>query len=352
MINKNHYLKKVDELKKHLLPASSVLIVTHNYPDPDCLAAAFGIQLLLSLWGVETSQITFGGFVGRAENRAMIRFINIPAVPIILIDFSDFEKIIVVDAFPGDANLSLDSKNHIDVVIDHHPHKVSKDSDFYAYIREEIGSTSTIVTQFLIAEQCTIPSDVATALFYGIKTDTHYLSRNVTDEDLECYKFLFDLIDHNALSKIESPDRDAEYFRILQRSTESMTIYNNTIGYIHLGNVSAPDYIAEIADLFHSLETLEWMVCSAIFKKQIFFSIRSKNKLTAGINAEKIAKKLKGSGGGHSNKGAGQIPIKATPINDALNRFITTFKTLLNIKNVTGHPISSFKYNSMLSGRT
>ena len=126
---------------------------------------------------------------------------------------------------------------------------------------------------------------------------------------------------------------------------------DNKLGHIHLGKISNPDYIPEIASLFQSLENLEWMLCSGIFKNQIFFSIRSKNELTAGINAEKIAKKLKGSGGGHSNKGAGQIPIKTTPINDALNRFIATFKTLLNIKDVTGHPISSFKYNSVLSRR-
>lgn len=344
MTKKNLYLRKAQELKKHLLPASSVLIVTHNYPDPDCIASAFGIQLLLSLWGVDTSQITFGGFVGRAENRAMIRFLNIQAVPIILIELSDFDKIIVVDAFPGDANLSLDpKKTHIDAVIDHHPHKASKGLGFYTYIRKELGSTSTMVTLYLIAEQCEIPSDVATALFYGIKTDTHYLSRNVTQEDLDCYKYLFDLIDHNALSKIESPDRDAEYFRILHRSTQSMTMYTDSIGYIHLGTVSAPDYIAEIADLFHSLETLEWMICSAIFKNQIFFSIRSKKELSAGISAEKIAKKLKGSGGGHSNIGAGQIPIADGSIDNALARFITTFKTVLKIKDLPGQPLSGFK---------
>ena len=345
MTKKNYYLQKVKELKKHLLPASSVLIVTHNYPDPDCIASAFGIQLLLSQWGVETSQITFGGFVGRAENRAMIRFLNIQAVPLILIELSDFDRVIVVDTFPGDSNLSLDPNMHIDAVIDHHPHKAVKDLGFYSHIRKEIGSTSTIITQYLIAEHCEIPPDMATALFYGIKTDTHYLSRNVTQEDLDCYKYLFDLIDHSALSKIESPDRDAEYFRILHRSTESMTMYTDSVGYIHLGTVSAPDYIAEIADLFHSLETLEWMICSAIFKNQIFFSIRSKKDLNAGTKAEKIAKRLKGSGGGHSNTGAGQIPVAKDSVDNALALFKTTFKKVLKIKDTSGHPLSGFKYS-------
>ena len=345
MTNRNNYQQKVQELKNQLLPASSVLIVTHNYPDPDCIASAFGIQQLLSHWGAGTSQITFGGFVGRAENRAMIRFLNIQAVPLILIELSDFDKIVVVDAFPGDANLSLPPETHIDAVIDHHPHKAAKNVEFYTFIRKEIGSTSTMVTLFLLAEKCEIPPDVATALFYGIKTDTHYLSRNTTQEDLDCYKYLFDLIDHSALSKIESPDRDAEYFRILHRSTESMTIYADSVGYIHLGTVSAPDYIAEIADLFHSLETLEWMICSAIFKNQIFFSIRSKKELSAGTKAEKIAKRLKGSGGGHSNIGAGQIPVTKDSVDKVLAHFIATFKTILKIKDIPAQPLSGFKYN-------
>lgn len=344
MINKNYYLRKAEELKQRLLPASSVLVVMHNYPDPDCIASAFGIQLLLSHWGVSTSQITFGGFVGRAENRAMIRFLNIQAIPIILIELSDFDRIIVVDAFPGDANLSLAPEIQIDAVIDHHPHKVARNSGFYSLIRKEIGSTSTLVTLFLIAEHCEIPPDVATALFYGIKTDTHYLSRNTTREDLDCYKYLFDLVDHHALSKIEFPDRDVEYFRILHRSTQSMTMYSDSVGYIHLGTVSAPDYIAEIADLFHSLETIEWMVCSALFKNKIFFSIRSKKELTAGKKAEKIARKLKGSGGGHSNIGAGLIPITEDSVDRTLSDFTNTFKTVLNIKDIPGQPLSGFNY--------
>lgn len=339
MTDKNYYMKKVNELKKHILPTSSVLIVTHDFPDPDCIAAAFGMQQLLSHWGVKTTQITFGGFVGRAENRAMLRFLNIQTVPLMLIEFSDFERIILIDSFPGSGNVSLKLEHPVDVVLDHHPHKPPQDTTFYYDIRDDLGSTSTIVTQYLIAEQCNITSQVATALFYGIKKDTNHLARNVSTEDLECYKFLFDLIDHYALSCIELPDRDTEYFRVLHRSVESMTFFNDTIGYTHLGVVETPDYIAEIADLFHSLENLEWMLCTAIFKNQIFFSIRSKDKETAGINAEKIAKRLNGYGGGHSRKAAGKIPVKDTSLNNALERFISTFKTILNVKDITGQAI-------------
>jgi nanoRNase/pAp phosphatase (c-di-AMP/oligoRNAs hydrolase) len=262
-------------------------------------------------------------------------------VPIMLIEYSDYERIIVVDSFPGDGNVSLPATKKVDVVIDHHPHKNLENLPFYCDNRRYLGSTSTIVTQYLEAENCSIPTPLATALFYGIKTDTNFLSRNVSEEDLEAYKLLFDVVDHRILSAIESPDRDAEYFRVLHRAAEAMLLYNSTIGYTHLGVVKTPDCIAEIADLFHSLENLEWMICSGIFKHQIFFSIRSRKIETAGFNAERLAKELKGFGGGHTNMSAGRIPVpvKSVPMQDAVQKFITTVKKIYNISDVVGKTI-------------
>lgn len=339
MTDKKSYKEKVSELKSIILPAKSVLIVTHDYPDPDCIASSFGVQQLLLHWGVESTQIAFGGFVGRAENRAMIRFINIQTVPLMLIEFSDFDRNILVDSFPGDGNVSLKPEIIVDAVIDHHPHKSKVSKPSYFDLRKDVGSTSTIITQYLRAEQCPISRSLATALFYGIKTDTHRLSRNVSAEDIECYKYLFDLVDHLALSKIELPDRDGEYFNILHRSAESMTLYEKKLGHAHLGTVSSPDYIAEMADLYHSLEDLEWMLCSGIFKSQIFFSIRSKNDETAGAKAEKIARRLNGSGGGHNTMAAGRIPVENSNFDKAITDFVEVCKKILKLKDITGHTI-------------
>ncbi len=113
--------EKVQEFKARILPASTVLILTHDFPDPDCLAAAFGISHLLSFWGVKSSVISFGGFVGRAENRAMIRFLNIRTVPFVLTEINDFDKIILVDCFPGRGNVSLPPQTEVHAILDHHP---------------------------------------------------------------------------------------------------------------------------------------------------------------------------------------------------------------------------------------
>ncbi len=329
----------VEAFKQSILPAKSVLIVTHDYPDPDCIASSFGIQELLKLWGVETIQIAFGGFVGRAENRAMIRFANVQTLPLMLIEFEDYDRIILVDSYPGDGNVSLAPEITIDAVIDHHPHKPPDSVPYFFDIRDDVGATSTIITEYLVSENCPISKNLATTLFYGIKTDTHHLSRKVSPDDVHYYKFLFDLVDHEALSKIELPDRDAEYFNILHRSAESMRIFDKKVGHTHLGTITNPDYIAEMADLFHSLENLEWMLCSGLFKNQIFFSIRSKISEEAGIKAEYIAKKLNGSGGGHTTMSAGRIPLNSEENGAALRRFVDTFVHAFNLADNEGHTI-------------
>ncbi|MFP4163273.1 MAG: DHH family phosphoesterase [Chitinispirillaceae bacterium] len=331
-IKKTDYSGKLQQLRDAILPASSVLILTHDYPDPDCLASAYGISHLLSYWGLDSSVISFGGFVGRAENRAMIRFLNIRTVPFVLTEAKDFERIVLVDSFPGKGNVSLPANVPIHAVIDHHPNEPSADSPFFHDIRKEYGATSTIITKYLLEAGCPIPPKLATALFYGIKTDTGDMRRDVISDDVECYRYLFDIMEHKLLSKIENPDRDVEFFRILHRATESAVSFD-TVGYTHLGNVTTPDYIAEMADLFHSLEKLEWMICSGIFKNQIFFSIRSKKEDSAGFVAERIASTLKGSGGGHSRVAAGRLPIEPEA-NNSLDKFEHTIREIFGIQNV------------------
>ncbi|MDG5816714.1 DHH family phosphoesterase [Chitinispirillales bacterium ANBcel5] len=321
---------KIEELKKKILPASTALILTHDYPDPDCLASAFGLSHLLSYWGVKSTLISFGGFVGRAENRAMIRYLNINTVPFVLTEIEDFDRILLVDSFPGKGNVSLPQFTPIHAVIDHHPSKIPDDARFFHHIRTDIGATSTIITRYLLESDITINKDLATALFYGIKTDTGDMRREVSEFDIECYKYLFERIDHQILSKIENPDRDLEYFRILHRATEA-AVYFDDVGYTHLGQVTTPDYVAEMTDLFHSLERLEWMICSGVFKCQIFFSIRTKNGSSAGMRAEELAKRLKGSGGGHSRAAAGRVPITKEQSNKSLDDFVLTLKEVFGV---------------------
>jgi nanoRNase/pAp phosphatase (c-di-AMP/oligoRNAs hydrolase) len=89
-----------------------------------------------------------------------------------------------------------------------------------------------------------------------------------------------------------------------------------------------------MADLFHSLERLEWMVSSGVFKNHIFFSIRSKTSERAGIIAEQIAQRMGGNGGGHSRVAAGRIPVTASTVNKTVSEFEHIMKELFGISSM------------------
>jgi nanoRNase/pAp phosphatase (c-di-AMP/oligoRNAs hydrolase) len=337
--------KRLEAFKNQVAPSSSTLILMHDYPDPDCIASAFGIAQLLSYWGVSSSVISFGGFIGRAENRAMIRFLNVKTIPYVLLEIKDFDRIILVDCFPGRSNVSLSADYAVHAVLDHHFVSNPDNLPFYHDIRKEIGATSTIVTEYLVAAGCPISPKLATALFYGIKTDTGDMGRESSAEDIECYTMLFNKMDHSLLARIENPDRDVAFFRMLHRAAQAMIAFGS-LGYIPLGAVASPDYVAEMADLFHSLEKIDSTVCSGIFKKNIFFSIRAKNRDEAGMNAEKIATALGGGGGGHGKIGAGRIPFDKAREEEILNKFVATFKEVFTMSAVQGVHILEEKKKS------
>jgi nanoRNase/pAp phosphatase (c-di-AMP/oligoRNAs hydrolase) len=324
--------ERVKEFKNIIIRCNSALILAHDYPDPDSLGSCLGISRLLSFWGIKNHVISFGGFVGRAENRAMIRYLNINTIPFALIDIRDYEKIILIDCSLGRGNISLPLKRLPDAVIDHHQND-SKTFNLFYDIRPQIGSTSTIVTEYLIESNCPLDEKTATALYYGIKTDTGDLGRESTADDLKCYKYLFNLINHELLAKIENPERDSTFFKTFYKAAKNAIIFEK-VAYIPLENVFSPDYIAEMADMFHSLEHIDITICWGIFKKNIFFSIRAKNSGLAGTIAENIAKALGGSGGGHGKAGAGKIQIDSENKDVIIKKFFEEVKKNNNIKNV------------------
>lgn len=299
--------ERLKALAASIEPAEKVLIVTHDFPDPDCLGAAFGLSLLFTdAMGVKDVTIAHGGFVGRAENRAMVRLLGIAPRSLCYCDLSVYDRVVVVDALPGAANISLPPETKVHAVFDHHLGTPPENAAYFYDVRKNAGAVSTVVTGYLAEAGLIIPPLVATGLFYGIKTDTAGLSRDAFDCDVAAYKLLFDLCDHGVLTKIEHPERGAEFFRTIHQAASRMELFGNA-AHVFLGSVSTPDYVGEMADFFLCLKDLEWVVTGGIFGETLFYSVRAKTLETAGAAAEKIGVLIGGSGGGHGRIGAGRV---------------------------------------------
>jgi nanoRNase/pAp phosphatase (c-di-AMP/oligoRNAs hydrolase) len=321
----------LQSLRARLASGGSVLIVTHDFPDPDCLASALGMQELIRYWGIERVAIAYGGFVGRLENQTMVRLVGVVAERLTPRLVERYERIVVVDAVPGSGNVSLAAGVSVDFVVDHHLVHHRQLPNGIVDLRPTRAATSSIITQYLRTAGCPISKSLATALFYGMKTDTHHMRQLVPAEDMEIYTFLFDRIDHAMLAEIEDPLRTREYFRMVHDGLEAMAI-NGDVGYMHLPNASTPDHVAEMADFAARLRDLEWMICSAVVGDTLYFSVRSRSIRRAGPTAERIARRMHGTGGGHALRAAGQIRLAGRDHQKVVDAFTQSLHRVLRIK--------------------
>src|SRR5206468_11429666 len=60
----------------------SLVILPRDNPDPYALASAAAAKYMLAARARKEAQIALGGIVGRAENRAMLTYLNITLVPV------------------------------------------------------------------------------------------------------------------------------------------------------------------------------------------------------------------------------------------------------------------------------
>ena len=63
------------------------------------IAAAFGLKVLIESWGPR-AVIGYGGIIGRAENRAMVKSLRIKVFPTEMLRPNEYDLVAVVDAQP------------------------------------------------------------------------------------------------------------------------------------------------------------------------------------------------------------------------------------------------------------
>lgn len=298
--------KKVERLLKVLSDKKNILVVAHDNPDPDTLASAFALRDLILKKLKTTVTIGFSGIIGRAENRAMIRELNIPIRRLDELDVSKFDTIVLVDSQPHTGLLGLPVEP--DVIIDHHPiHKESRKADYHD-IQSSIGSTATILTQYYLARDIEMDSRLATALLYGVKSDTRDLGRETSKYDLEAYLFLFPRANLRLLARIENAEVPAAYFRVYERAIDkAMTFDGAVVSFI--GEIDNPDMVAEMTDMLVRLEGTRCALVGGYYQGQIFISVRTRETdINAGKLVQRVVGKL-GHAGGHGSMSAGRIKV-------------------------------------------
>jgi nanoRNase/pAp phosphatase (c-di-AMP/oligoRNAs hydrolase) len=317
------------------------LVLTHDNPDPDAVASACGLAFLLEHAAGIHAHAGYGGVIGRAENKALLKVLRLPIEPMSRKDADDYDLVCLVDTQPEVGNYSLSNGHFPQVVIDHHPARPQSARALFHDVGGPAGATSTLVTQYLRAARLVPPPPLATALFYGIKTDTRDLGREVEGDDIDCYNWLFPLCDKVALSRIEHPQVPKSYFTAYHRAYERARLHGKGHAcVVDMGEVYVPEIVPEVAERLVSLEGLRWSLAAGSYQGELYLSLRlNDRRVNAGRLVRQVCAPLGGSAGGHGAMAGARIPLQGRHREDVVHELFGAFLRASKLPDGPGEPL-------------
>src|SRR5881296_678520 len=309
--NNNNSRGTLAGLLEVLEGSGPLVILPHDNPDPDALASAAALKYLVGELPRKEAHIALGGIVGRAENRAMLTYLNITLVPVSEVHFGGETQVVLVDTQPGRINNSLPEGIVPVAVIDHHPAYDAYPGVPFLDLRDQYGATSTILTEYLRESKLAIEPKIGTALFYGIAAETQDLGREATAADIEASHFLYPHANKRRLAKIENARVPREYFRVFREAIDRAVLYDSVVVSL-LGDVRYPDMVAEVADFLLRLDQVEWAAAIGTFGSCLHCSIRTTDRE---LNAGDVLQRVLGSkvAGGHDMIAGGRLQVGEDP---------------------------------------
>lgn len=297
-------MKKILELIK-LLNGHNVYIQTHNFPDPDALASAYGLQYLLKQFDID-SKIVFDGTLSKLSGIRMVDYFDIEIFN--ANDFKDMNKndyIVIIDAQKYNKNCT-DLPGDEVACIDHHPTVIDVEYK-YKDVRM-VGACSSIIAEYFI-DAGKVPSvNVATALLYGIKMDTNDFGRGVSELDVKMYYMLFSYADQKVLEKIQLNTIELTDLRAYGAAINNISLYKN-IGFASIPFDCPDGLIAIISDFILALDVVEFSVVYSERAGGYKFSVRSElEQFDAGKITNSVLSSIGGNGGGHAFMAGGFLP--------------------------------------------
>jgi len=293
-----------------------VLVLTHRGPDPDAIGACEGIRFLCAeVFGIEARVATVGR-IHRAENLAMVRVLDLDFATYGEIGADDFFGSVLVDTQPEFGHTLLPRDIPVLAVFDHHvpPSDVTDAPGLevaHRDVRLGTGATSSIVYEYLRDSGVELPERVATALFCGVRYDTADLSRNASQLDEEAYHETFQRADRSLVTAIDHPPLPPIYYTELSRAL-TVARQHDAMVLALLGEISHPEFAAEMADFFLRMKGCSWVVVGGAVSAEGEYVLSLRTDQHFGNAYPLMARVLDGVGtfGGHGHIAGARIPME------------------------------------------
>jgi len=301
-------LRRVVAVTTLLEPKARVGILLQPDPDPDGIACGYALRALLGRKSSTAPLLSFGE-VTRPENRAMVEALGLEVRTIEPAALDEYDGLALVDVQPSVFGESLPARlREVDVVIDHHPERPGYEAAIKD-IRIAFGATSTILTEYVRAAELELRPKLATALLYGIKTDTQLLGRETSRRDMSAFAYLHAMHSPALLRRIERPALPIASLRAIGRALATTQVEEG-LHIVVLGRVRE-DVIPQVAELALQAEGAEWAIAAGIVGRDLVFSVRNVGYVRAAGDVVRAVVEGLGVGGGHRTMAKGIIPLKA-----------------------------------------
>lgn len=288
---------------KTLLKYEAIDIQCHNNPDADAIASGYGLYRYFQDQGKEVRLIYSGWLPITKPN--LLLMVDILQIPLTYVkEFEAKELLITVDCQYGAGNV-VAFKAPTVAVIDHHQKEIEQVE--LTEIQSRLGSSSTLVWSMLKEAGYDInqEKDLATALYYGLLTDTnmfaeiaHPLDKDMRDS-LEVDQRLIRRLMNSNLTLKDIETAGVALLRCSHNEADNFAVMK--------ANPCDPNILGVISDMALQVDSIDTCIVYSHTEGGIKYSVRScVGEVMANEMAAFISENI-GSGGGHREKAGGFI---------------------------------------------
>jgi nanoRNase/pAp phosphatase (c-di-AMP/oligoRNAs hydrolase) len=287
-------------------------IFLQDNPDPDAIASGLTLKRICKYCDVE-SKLYYGGTISHQKNKALINLLNIDLISLKTKEAAmevvrPAGKIALIEASIPARNNILPEEVTPNLIFDHHPVDLSSVKGDFIDIQINIGATATIMTKYIRQLNLTPDISLATALLYGIRTDTKEFTRNTYPDDMNAASYLSPLVDKNIMSQLEHPPMGMETLDIIGRAINNKEIRGAYLtSFVEF--ISDRDALPQAAEMMLHLEGVYTVLVFGIIDDKIQLSARSRDSR---VNLGRILQNAFGklNSGGHATMAAGAIKLE------------------------------------------
>ena len=287
-----------------LCEGREIYIQTHNFPDPDAIASAYGLKQLLNCFNIK-SILCYEGKIDKLSTSKMLQTFGIEMFSYDEIKdvMKEADPIICVDSQKHAGNITDFIGDEI-ACIDHHPTFVEVEYR-YKDIRMA-GACSSLIAGYYKELKIEPDENTATALLYGLKMDTSQFTRGVTSLDIEMFDYLFVRSNHEAISMLEHNVMEFGDLKAYGAAIENIQVYDK-FGFTVIPFPCPDSLIATLADFILALNEVDVVVVGSKRKDGLKLSVRSE---VAEVHAGYLVRDALidiGNGGGHATMAGGFV---------------------------------------------